>query len=92
MLRMENTRKRLPAFLAASPPRAKLKNVHHLRHTCASVAEAMAVAIAASQGLPTIGELLGNSQVQTTARYARLAGDPVRAAANDGRVIVAHLG
>jgi integrase len=59
--------------------RAGLKDVriHDLRHTFASVA------VAAGQGLPMIGKLLGHSQVQTTARYAHLAGQPVRAAAND---------
>lgn len=51
--------------------------IHDLRHTFASVA------VAAGQGLPMIGKLLGHSQVQTTARYAHLAGDPLRAAAND---------
>jgi site-specific recombinase XerD len=29
-----------------------------------------------------IGKLLGHTQVQTTARYAHLAAEPVRAAAN----------
>ena len=29
-----------------------------------------------------IGKLLGHTQVQTTARYAHLANDPVKAAAN----------
>ena len=29
------------------------------------------------QGLPIIGKLLGHSQLQTTARYAHLAADPV---------------
>ena len=29
-----------------------------------------------------IGKLLGHSQVQTTARYAHLADDPVKTAAN----------
>jgi integrase len=59
--------------------RAGLKDVrlHDLRHTFASVA------VAAGQSLPMIGKLLGHTQVQTTARYAHLAGDPVRAAAND---------
>jgi integrase len=59
--------------------RAGLKDVriHDLRHTFASVA------VASGQGLPMIGKLLGHSQVQTTARYAHLAGDPLRAAAND---------
>ncbi len=59
--------------------RAGLKDVriHDLRHTFASVA------VASGQGLPMIGKLLGHSQVQTTARYAHLAGDPVKAAVND---------
>ncbi|MDP6427464.1 MAG: tyrosine-type recombinase/integrase, partial [Rhodospirillales bacterium] len=49
--------------------------IHDLRHTFASTA------VAAGQGLPMIGKLLGHSQVQTTARYAHLAADPVKAAA-----------
>ena len=59
--------------------RVGLKDVrlHDLRHTYASVA------VAAGQSLPMIGKLLGHTQVQTTARYAHLAGDPVHAAAND---------
>jgi len=58
--------------------RAGLKDVriHDLRHTFASTA------IAAGQGLPIIGKLLGHTQVQTTARYAHLAADPMRLAAN----------
>jgi hypothetical protein len=32
-------------------------------------------------GLPILGKLLGHSQPQTTARYAHLAADPVKAAA-----------
>ena len=57
--------------------RAGLKDVriHDLRHTFASTA------VAAGQGLPMIGKLLGHTQVQTTARYAHLAADPVKAAA-----------
>ena len=34
------------------------------------------------EGLPMIGKLLGHTQVQTTARYAHLANDPVKSAAN----------
>jgi integrase len=66
--------------------RAGLKDVrlHDLRHTFASVA------VAAGQGLPMIGKLLGHSQVQTTSRYAHLAGDPLRAAANDVSGAVAN--
>jgi integrase len=58
--------------------RAGLKNVriHDLRHTFASIA------VASGQGLPMIGKLLGHTQVQTTARYAHLAADPVKSAAD----------
>ena len=58
--------------------RAGVKDVriHDLRHTFASTA------VASGQGLPIIGKLLGHTQVQTTARYAHLAADPVRSAAN----------
>ena len=58
--------------------RAGLKDarIHDLRHTFASAA------VAAGQGLPMIGKLLGHMQVQTTARYAHLAADPVKAAAD----------
>jgi integrase len=57
--------------------RAGLKDarIHDLRHTFASAA------VAAGQGLPIIGKLLGHTQVATTARYAHLATDPVKAAA-----------
>ncbi len=49
--------------------------MHDLRHTFASVA-AMG-----GMSLPMIGALLGHSQPQTTARYAHLAADPLREAA-----------
>ncbi len=52
--------------------------IHDLRHSYASGA------LALGEGLPMIGKLLGHTQVQTTARYAHLANDPVKAAA--GRV------
>jgi len=42
-----------------------------LRHSYASGA------LALGEGLPMIGKLLGHTQVQTTARYAHLANDPV---------------
>lgn len=59
--------------------RAGLKNarIHDLRHTFASVA------VSNGQSLPMIGKLLGHTQVQTTARYAHLANQPVLQAAND---------
>jgi integrase len=50
--------------------------IHDLRHTFASGG------LAVGEGLPMIGKLLGHSQIQTTARYAHLAADPVKAAAN----------
>ena len=46
-----------------------------LRHSFASGA------VALGESLPMIGKLLGHTQVQTTARYAHLAADPVKAAA-----------
>src|SRR3984885_16166687 len=50
--------------------------LHDLRHSFASVGAG------ASLGLPIIGKLLGHTQAQTTARYAHLADDPLRAASN----------
>lgn len=49
--------------------------LHDLRHSFASVAASSGL------GLPIIGRMLGHSQPQTTARYAHLAADPVKAAA-----------
>jgi len=50
--------------------------IHDLRHSYASGA------LALGEGLPMIGKLLGHTQVQTTARYAHLANDPLKAAAS----------
>lgn len=50
--------------------------IHDLRHSAASFAAG------AGMSLPVIGALLGHSQPATTARYAHLANDPVRAAAD----------
>ena len=60
--------------------KAGLDNVriHDLRHSYASGA------LALGEGLTMIGKLLGHTQVQTTARYAHLANDPIKSAA--GRV------
>ena len=57
--------------------RAELPHVriHDLRHSFASRA------LALGEGLPMIGKLLGHTQVQTTARYAHLARDTVKASA-----------
>lgn len=49
--------------------------LHDLRHAFASVAAS------SGMGLPIIGKMLGQSQAATTARYAHLANDPVKAAA-----------
>jgi integrase len=49
--------------------------IHDLRHTFASGG------LLVGEGLPMIGKLLGHSQVQTTARYAHLAADPIKQAA-----------
>ena len=58
--------------------RARIENlrIHDLRHTYASGG------LLVGEGLPMIGKLLGHSKVQTTARYAHLANDPIKAAAN----------
>lgn len=48
--------------------------IHDMRHSYASGA------LALGEGLPMIGKLLGHTQVQTTARYAHLARDPVKTA------------
>ena len=58
--------------------KAKLNDVriHDLRHSFASNA------IALGMSLPMVGKLLGHTQIQTTARYAHLASDPVKEAAN----------
>lgn len=50
--------------------------IHDLRHSFASDA------LQLGEDLPMIGRLLGHTQVQTTARYAHLKTDPIRAAAN----------
>ena len=49
--------------------------IYDLRHSFASRA------LALGEGLPMIGKLLGHTQVQTTARYAHLARDNVKASA-----------
>ena len=58
--------------------RADLEEVriHDLRHSFASRA------LAIGESLPTIGRLLGHGQVATTARYAHLARDAVKASAS----------
>jgi site-specific recombinase XerD len=65
-------------IISASPLRPQGRaRIHDLRHTFASAA------VAAGQGLPMIGKLLGHAHVATTARYTHLAADPVKAAADE---------
>jgi len=51
-------------------------HVHDLRHNFASAG------LAGGEGLPLIGKLLGHSHISTTLRYAHLADDPLKAAAD----------
>ncbi|MBE7638690.1 integrase arm-type DNA-binding domain-containing protein [Sneathiella sp. P13V-1] len=66
---------------------AKIEDVriHDLRHSFASVA------VGGGESLPMIGKVLGHSQVQTTARYAHLADDPVQASADKVSEEIAKL-
>lgn len=51
--------------------------MHDLRHSFASVG------LARGDALPIIGAILGHADVKTTSRYARLAEDPVKKAADE---------
>lgn len=60
--------------------------IHDLRHTFASFGASSGF------GLPVIGAILGHSQATTTQRYAHLANDPLRQAANRiGDEIAGHM-
>lgn len=50
--------------------------IHDLRHTYASIGAGLGMS------LPLLGRLLGHTQAATTSRYAHLAQDPVRIAAD----------
>jgi integrase len=57
-------------------------HLHDLRHTYASIL------VSSGLSLPIIGRMLGHTQAATTQRYAHLADDPLREAANiAGRAI-----
>jgi len=58
--------------------------IHDLRHSFASFG------VAAGLSLPVIGALLGHKDVSTTQRYAHLANDSARRAANDVADMVAN--
>ncbi|MCF6217098.1 MAG: tyrosine-type recombinase/integrase [Emcibacter sp.] len=51
--------------------------IHDLRHTFASHG------VILTGSLPIVGKLLGHTRPETTARYAHLAADPIREAAQD---------
>lgn len=83
--RLRQEQDRLPTFaecrrLAAAekrelPPGLTDARLHDLRHSFASIL------LAGGESLTLIGAMLGHTQVATTARYAHLADDPLRAAA-----------
>ena len=61
--------------------------LHDLRHTHASILASLGLS------LPIIGRLLGHTQPATTARYAHLMDDPLRAATERaGAIITAGVG
>lgn len=61
--------------------------IHDLRHSFASVG------VAGNHGLPILGKLLGHAAVETTAKYAHLADDPLKKAADSiASTIAASLG
>ena len=68
----------LPRVWERIRKRAKLQDVrlHDLRHSFASVGAS------AGMGLPIVGKLLGHRDPKTTARYAHIADDPAKAAAD----------
>jgi hypothetical protein len=81
LINLEKPWRRIRA--AAGIPDVRL---HDLRHSFASVA------VGLGEGLPMIGKLLGHTQVQTTARYAHLAADPVKVRASGwGAAIVGMM-
>ncbi len=59
---------------------------YDLRHTFASVA------VGGGLNLPIIGRLLGHTQARTTARYAHVADDPLREAANKVGAVIDGAG
>jgi integrase len=68
----------LPRVWERLRKRAELPGVrlHDLRHSFASAG------VAAGDSLLVIGKLLGHHDAKTTSRYAHLADDPLKAAAN----------
>lgn len=59
--------------------------LHDLRHNFASVA------VSSGQSIYIVGKLLGHTQASTTQRYAHLADDPLRIAADDVSASISGL-
>lgn len=78
-LTVEGTAKRGGRTVKVFKPAAR---IHDLRHTYASVLAG------AGLSLPIIGALLGHTQASTTKRYAHLADDPQRQAAERAAAII----
>ena len=66
----------MPRQIARGSAGSRMGRIHDMRHRFASRA------VQLGESLPMIGKLLGHTQVQTTARYAHLARDTVRASAS----------
>ena len=60
----------------APDEKGRAARIYDLRHTFASVAAG------GNYGLPIIGKLLGHTQQKTTQRYAHIADDPLKEAAD----------
>jgi integrase len=77
-LRPENARRDLKRPWEAIRHRAALGPIrlHDLRHTFA------ATGAGSNLGLPVIGKLLGHRRAETTSRYAHIAADPLKTAAD----------
>jgi integrase len=77
-LRAEKARRDLKRPWEAIRHRAALGPIrlHDLRHTFA------ATGAGSNLGLPVIGKLLGHRRAETTSRYAHIAADPLKTAAD----------
>jgi integrase len=88
-LRPENARHDLKRPWEAIRHRATLGPIrlHDLRHTFA------ATGAGSNLGLPVIGKLLGHKRAETTSRYAHIAADPLKTAADAiASKLVARMG
>ncbi len=74
------------AFVRKQTGLGKDARIYDLRHTFASVGAGGGL------GLPIIGRLLGHTQSRTTQRYAHLADDPLREAAEKIAAVITGAG